>query len=339
MTQRDGLVGHMTYFYTEGVRRFSAVWVIRAIFALQLTVFLYAQPGNAVERSGCSPLTVSTLQTLSSYVQQKYRLPFVVKAAPEDLSFVKDTCYRRIRFKAADAGHATFALLLYLSPDTRFLSRDLLDSTADPIVEEEEENRGLRDSLATAQGPSLGSKNPIVTITVFSDFQCPYCKKQAQILRDDILPSEGDVRLVFRNLPLTMHDWSRPAAVAATCAASQSDQAFWILHDYIFKNQSDLHLADIVHEIEGFADSTSLLDGRKFRTCFEQRASEKLVDSDIALAQRYRIESTPTVFVNSIRINGVASSEQLHTLIHQLRKVEAARSESTKLGRVRSNSN
>ena len=105
----------------------------------------------------------------------------------------------------------------------------------------------------------------------------------------------------------------------------QSDQAFWELHDLIFKNQSSLHSGDIVEGIEKFGNSISVLDQRRFRACFDKQGSAKWVDSDIALAQRYKIEATPTVFVNNIRIDGVASSEQLRTLIHQLQKVESAR--------------
>ena len=60
------------------------------------------------------------------------------------------------------------------------------------------------------------------------------------------------------------------------------------------------------------------MDAAKFSKCVRGSAAAKQVDSDIALAQANEVNSSPTVFVNSLRLYGVASSEQLRTLIHQL---------------------
>jgi len=157
----------------------------------------------------CDVLTPERISALSHYVQLKYNLPFNVTAAQSDILPVKDTCFRKIRFTSAAQGRQQFALPLYLSPDQRFLTKDLLDSTQNPILEEQQRKTAVLASLLRTPGPSLGSPDAPVTITVFSDFECPYCKQQAKILREESSPVESHTRIVFRNFPLPFHPWSR----------------------------------------------------------------------------------------------------------------------------------
>jgi len=66
-------------------------------------------------------------------------------------------------------------LELFAAPDLRFLTRDLLDTTVDPVVEERKKAEALAAGLTRGDVPARGKADAPVTIAVFSDFQCPYC--------------------------------------------------------------------------------------------------------------------------------------------------------------------
>ncbi len=87
-----------------------------------------------------------------------------------------------------------------------------------------------------ADGYALGSPDAPVTVEVWEDFQCPFCQRftlEVEPLLVERYVQDGDVRLVFRNLPF-LGDESHWAAVAASLAADQDK--FWPFHDYLFAN-------------------------------------------------------------------------------------------------------
>lgn len=117
--------------------------------------------------SACATLSEATKQGLSRYVKEKYRLTFDITIEAGDGSLVAGTCYRKIRFSSASGGQRPFAMSLYLSPDQRFLSKELMDSSVDPTLAEERDNRELLKQLSSGTAASLGPATAPVTITVF----------------------------------------------------------------------------------------------------------------------------------------------------------------------------
>jgi protein-disulfide isomerase len=121
-----------------------------------------------------------------------------------------------------------------------------------------------------------------------------------------------------------MHDWSRLGALAAACAAAQSDEAFWTIHDFLFEHQRDLHRENVIAEVKKYGMSVPNLDVAVMDECVEQEKATKVIDEDIKLAVDNQVSSTPTLFVNAVRVSGSASRDQLRTLIRQARAVDAA---------------
>lgn len=207
---------------------------------------------------------------------------------------------------------------LYLSPNLRFLSREILDTTLDPRVEEEREEKELQAGLSPASAATKGPMNAPVTLTVFSDFQCYYCAKLANMLKNEVLPYEGDkLRLVYRHLPLTSHAWARAAAEAAACAGEQSEKAFWELHDLIFANQRDLTKDNLAASISRFAGQVGKLDRPRFDACVATRRTSPTVEQDVDFAKKHGLTGTPTLFMNGRRVENVSEAVQLRTLIRQ----------------------
>jgi hypothetical protein len=242
------------------------------------------------DHQGCVSLSDEKLSELSLYVEQKYKLPVRLTVFPRDVSFVGDTCFRRLRFSSAPGEVGSLAVVLFLSPDQRFLSRELLDSSSDPALVEQEERRAVVRALKSATAPALGPPDAAVTITVFSDFQCPYCREQAKILRAALAPVPSQVRIVFRNLPLPIHTWSRAAAEAAACAAQQGNSAFWAVHDFLFNRQPFLNTDNLAEELQVYVNSIGTTDGRKFAACVQSHGSSTAIDADIAAARDASVE-------------------------------------------------
>ncbi|HET6583211.1 MAG TPA: thioredoxin domain-containing protein, partial [Nannocystaceae bacterium] len=87
-------------------------------------------------------------------------------------------------------------------------------------------------AVPAADAPMLGPENALVTIIVFSDFQCPFCARVQPTLAELRKQHPDDLRIVFRHMPLTMHPHARAAAKAAIAADRQGK--FWRMHDFLF---------------------------------------------------------------------------------------------------------
>ena len=86
--------------------------------------------------------------------------------------------------------------------------------------------------------PVRGPADAWITVVEFSDFQCPYCGS-VQTTLGTVLPEYGtDIRVAFKNFPLSFHAYARTTAIAAECAHAQG--RFWQFHDLVFAGQADL---------------------------------------------------------------------------------------------------
>jgi len=97
-------------------------------------------------------------------------------------------------------------------------------------------------NVGTGGNAVLGSANAPVTMIIFGDFQCPYCRQAydtAEKQVRDTYVKDGKVKMVFRDFPLdAVHKSARPAAEAARCAGEQG--RYWDYHDGLYDNQDQL---------------------------------------------------------------------------------------------------
>jgi protein-disulfide isomerase len=143
-------------------------------------------------------------------------------------------------------------------------------------------------------------------------------------LKEALAEGEADVRVVFRHMPLSIHPWARAAAEAAGCAELQSNSAFWSMHDRIFESQGALTAENAHEKLSALARSAKGVDAAAFEKCMAAGMSVGLVLKDMDLAERYQINSTPTVFINGHWVKNVDHSVKLRELIAQARKEATA---------------
>jgi len=169
--------------------------------------------------------------------------------------------------------------------------------------------RGKALEKASVGMPIRGTADAKVTIVEFSDFQCPYCARAAQTVEQVVEKHGQNVKVVFKHFPLDFHPWAKPAAVAANCAAQQSPEAFWLLHDKYFEHQRELTPETVIAQSKTYlADSG--VDLAAWATCAEDTTSDAhqamvaAVEADIALAAELGVEGTPSFFVNGVELEG-----------------------------------
>ena len=171
------------------------------------------------------------------------------------------------------------------------------------------------ETIDTASAPSFGKEGASVVLVVYSDFQCPFCAKEAVLLRTSLLHEYGNrVRVYFRDFPLQMHEWAKDAAVAGRCVYNQEPAVFWDYHDWIFANQSSMTKDNLGAKVSGFLDGKPV-DRIKFSQCLKSPEALAKVDAAIAEGQALDVNSTPTVFVNGRKLGGSPEWEQLKAVI------------------------
>jgi Na+/H+ antiporter NhaA len=143
-----------------------------------------------------------------------------------------------------------------------------------------------------------GPEDAAVTLVEYGDFQCPHCGQAEPVVREVLGTTDGQVRFVFRHLPLTdVHDQAQIAAEAAEAAGAQGK--FWDMHDLLFANQAALHPPDL----EAYARQLGL-DVERFREDLQERRFALRVSRDVESADVSGVAGTPTFFINGRRFYG-----------------------------------
>ncbi len=158
--------------------------------------------------------------------------------------------------------------------------------------------------------PARGPADAAVTLVVFGDFECPFCRRMQKIIAalDKYYPER--VRVVYKHFPLPFHPNARLAAEAAACAANQGK--FWEMHDAIYQ-VSRLLKRDTLVKL-----ATDLgLDTVKLENELDGKTCAEAVDRDLQDGEELGVDATPTLFINGLKIVGQQSLEDLRYVLDE----------------------
>jgi len=151
-----------------------------------------------------------------------------------------------------------------------------------------------------ASGSSLGSAAAPVTIEVWADYQCPYCRLETIVFggsmeRTYVLP--GLARIVYRDFAFLGQE-SIDAAVAARCAGRQDPGAYWRYHDLLFASQQGENQGTFARANLLTLAGIAALDPTTFSACLDDPAVAKAVADETAQGRTAGVVSTPTLRVS-----------------------------------------
>jgi Na+/H+ antiporter NhaA len=202
---------------------------------------------------------------------------------------------------AAAAALVTWLLFRATALLPKRLKIRALLGTAEPLVDLYVDVDPQRDHVR-------GPVDAPVTIVEYGDFQCPYCGVAEPAVRE-LLRDFGDVRYVWRHLPLTdVHPFAQLAAEAAEAAAEQD--AFWEMHDLLLAHQDALRPNDLLRDAEALG-----LDLASFEDALRSLATAAHVADDVDSADLSGVSGTPTFFVNGRRHYGAYDIETLSAAV------------------------
>ncbi|MEW6600041.1 MAG: thioredoxin domain-containing protein [Nitrospirota bacterium] len=152
-------------------------------------------------------------------------------------------------------------------------------------------------NIPIGMSPVKGRREAPVTIVEFSDFQCPYCSRLQPTIKQVLDAYPKDVKLVFKDFPLSFHQQAKNASKATRAAGEQGK--YWEMHDMIFENYNQLN----DNSYKEFASKLQLNEAR-FLADFSSNKYDALIQQDITLGQSIGVGGTPTLFMNGKRMQG-----------------------------------
>ncbi|MBV8990350.1 MAG: Na+/H+ antiporter NhaA [Solirubrobacterales bacterium] len=207
--------------------------------------------------------------------------------------------FRGVELEEAKLGVLSAALCASLTTPlvfrvTRMLPRRLrlraLVGTADSIVDLAVPVDLERDHV---RGPAMAP----VTVVEYGDFECPYCGRAEPIVRE-LLRDFGDLRYVWRHLPLNdVHPNAQLAAEASEAASAQDK--FWEMYELLLSHQDELKLRNLLEYAEQLQ-----LDLERFRGYLRKGKGAARVTDDVESADQSGVSGTPTFFINGRRHYG-----------------------------------
>ncbi len=141
-----------------------------------------------------------------------------------------------------------------------------------------------------AGSPVKGAPHAPITIVEWADFECPACRAASPAL-DKLVQENKDIRLVFKNFPLSSHEHAERAARAAMAADRQGK--FWQMHKALFSSEMPL----TENTLNGFAKSLGL-DMTQFKKDIRSDAIADAVARDRKEGEKVKLRATPTIFIN-----------------------------------------
>lgn len=174
-----------------------------------------------------------------------------------------------------------------------------------------------RVDVSIGEAPVKGPDNAKITIFEFSDFQCPYCARSQTALNQVYKEHEGNIKIVFKHLPLSIHAKAKDAARAAMSAGEQGK--FWEYKSLLMSTMPEWSRGDEKALFIQYAKQLKL-DIPRFEKDQKKESFGKIIESDLAVAKKIGATGTPTFVINGVIVKGAVPLEHFEKVIKEILK-------------------
>jgi protein-disulfide isomerase len=298
--------------------------LVTAVFAIAQSATAPAKPGSAVGKQSSGPaskteankgeapaLTPELSRRIENEIRSRYNVPPQVNLSLAPLTPSDMKGYDDLVVTFTGGSHSTSHTFL-VSRDRKTLAHlETMDISVD-----------LMSKIDVKGRPVKGNPNAKVTVVYYDDFECPFCSRMHTTLFNDVFKDYADkVRVIFKDYPLVeIHPWAMHAAVDANCLSDQNTQAYWDFADYVHANQRAVagkSVPEAFTNLDAAAKDQGQkhqIDQDKFQACVKKQ-DETAVRASMAEADKIGVDSTPTMFINGERFNGVIPEQELRAVL------------------------
>lgn len=171
---------------------------------------------------------------------------------------------------------------------------------------------------AVADSPTRGAPARQFLLFEFADFQCPFCARANDGLRQFADAHRDEITLVYKHLPLTeMHPEAERAARAAWAAQQQG--RFWEYHDALFARQTELKDATFTAIARELG-----LDIARFERDRGSDAAARAIQKDLALARQLQVSGTPFFLLGGEPLAGALPRDAFEQVFSRLKRAASA---------------
>lgn len=162
----------------------------------------------------------------------------------------------------------------------------------------------------------LGAANSPVTIIEYASMSCGHCAEFHKTIYPKLKADYIDtnkVRYIFREFPLDIK--AAAGAMLARCVGKDDPKKYHAIVDILFATQNDWVLKDTSKELLRVAKQTGMSD-ETFNACLSNQSMlDALKKGQDEAYEKFKVNSTPTFFVNGTKLKGGATLEDFKKLI------------------------
>jgi len=268
-----------------------------------------AKSGSKPAPSPAEPATVLPSEdTVNSFLFQTFGYDATITWKVEDIRPSEIPGLAEVNILITTPQGATPNRLFVSSDGKHAITGEVLPFGAKPYEDARE-----KLTKGPLNGPAKGPSNAPVTIIDFSDMQCPHCQKAEPVV-ESLLAQEPDVRFVFENFPLPMHNWAEKAAAYVDCVGRASNDAVWKFIDKTFEDQNNITAANADEKLKAIATAAGV-KGDEIAACAVKPETKSRIEASIALGKSVGVTGTPTLFINGRSIGATAPLETLKKVV------------------------
>jgi protein-disulfide isomerase len=162
----------------------------------------------------------------------------------------------------------------------------------------------------------LGDPNSPVTLIEYASMSCGHCSEFHRTVFPKIKSDYIDtnkIRYIFREFPLDIK--AAAGSMLARCVGKDDPKKYHAVVDLLFATQNDWVLKDTSEQLKKLSKQTGMSD-EAFNACLgNQSMLDAIKQGQDQAYEKFKVDSTPTFFVNGTKLKGGATYEDFKKLI------------------------